>query len=73
MTKQIEQPIKYGKNDVEIISKRKLFNGFFQMVEYQFRHRLFAGDGVKKFAVKFLNAAMLAWFYPMTRKQIVLF
>ncbi|HHE6470467.1 TPA: ADP-ribose diphosphatase [Providencia rettgeri] len=48
MTKQIEQPIKYGKNDVEIISKRKLFNGFFQMVEYQFRHRLFAGEWSKE-------------------------
>lgn len=48
MTKQIKQPIKYGKNDVEIISKRKLFNGFFQMVEYQFRHRLFAGGWSKE-------------------------
>ncbi|HDN2509964.1 MULTISPECIES: ADP-ribose diphosphatase [Providencia] len=43
MTNKIEQPIKYGKNDVEIISKRKLFNGFFQMMEYRFRHKLFAG------------------------------
>ncbi|NIA43151.1 MULTISPECIES: ADP-ribose diphosphatase [Providencia] len=43
MTNKIKQPIKYGKNDVEIISKRKLFNGFFQMIEYRFRHRLFAG------------------------------
>ncbi|WP_353243801.1 ADP-ribose diphosphatase [Providencia sp.] len=43
MTNKIEQPIKFGKNDVEIISKRKLFNGFFQMIEYRFRHRLFAG------------------------------
>lgn len=30
MTKNVEQPIKYNKNDVEIISKRKLFNGFFK-------------------------------------------
>ncbi|WP_369308554.1 ADP-ribose diphosphatase [Providencia rettgeri] len=43
MTNKIEQPITFGKNDVEIISKRKLFNGFFQMIEYRFRHRLFAG------------------------------
>ncbi|HGN1704222.1 TPA: ADP-ribose diphosphatase [Providencia rettgeri] len=43
MINRIEQPIKYGKNDVEIISKRKLFNGFFQIIEYRFRHRLFAG------------------------------
>ncbi|EKT58178.1 ADP-ribose diphosphatase [Providencia burhodogranariea] len=43
MAKNAERPIKYSKNDVEIISKRKLFNGFFQMVEYRFRHRLFEG------------------------------
>lgn len=43
MTNNAETPIKYNKNDVEIISKRKLFNGFFQMVEYRFRHRLFEG------------------------------
>ncbi len=43
MTNNIKQPIKYTKDDVEIISKRKLFNGFFQMVEYRFRHRLFEG------------------------------
>lgn len=43
MTNSVERPIKYNKNDVEIISKRKLFNGFFQMVEYRFRHRLFEG------------------------------
>lgn len=43
MTNNADQPIKYNKNDVEIISKRKLFNGFFQMVEYRFRHRLFEG------------------------------
>lgn len=43
MTNNVERPVKYNKNDVEIISKRKLFNGFFQMVEYRFRHRLFEG------------------------------
>ncbi|MCW2257930.1 ADP-ribose pyrophosphatase [Providencia alcalifaciens] len=43
MTNNVERPIKYNKNDVEIISKRKLFNGFFQMVECRFRHRLFEG------------------------------
>lgn len=43
MTNNAKQPFKYNKNDVEIISKRKLFNGFFQMVEYRFRHRLFEG------------------------------
>lgn len=43
MKNSAKKPIKYNKNDVEIISKRNLFNGFFQMVEYRFRYRLFEG------------------------------
>ncbi len=44
MENKTERPFKYGKHDIEIISKRKLFNGFFQMTEYRFRHRLFEGS-----------------------------
>ncbi|MBP6122985.1 MULTISPECIES: ADP-ribose diphosphatase [Providencia] len=44
MENKTERPFKYGKDDIEIISKRKLFNGFFQMTEYRFRHRLFEGS-----------------------------
>lgn len=31
--------------DVEIISKETVFKGFFKMVKYRFKHRLFAGGG----------------------------
>lgn len=48
MNNKIENPIKYSKNDIEIISKRKLFNGFFQMIEYRFKHRLFDGGWSKE-------------------------
>lgn len=44
MAEKLDRPFKFGKKDVEIMSKRKLFNGFFQMTEYRFRHRLFAGS-----------------------------
>ncbi len=61
MTKQIEQPIKYGKNDVEIISKRKLFNGFFKWLNINFVIA-FRGGWSKEIRREVLNAAMLAWF-----------
>ncbi|MGL5952027.1 MAG: ADP-ribose diphosphatase [Providencia rustigianii] len=48
MTNNIEPPVKFSKNDIEIISKRKLFNGFFQIIEYRFKHRLFAGGWSKE-------------------------
>ena len=48
MNNKIENPIKYSKNDIEIISKRKLFNGFFQMIEYRFKHRLFESGWSKE-------------------------
>ena len=40
---QLEIPVDFDSSDVEIISKRTLFNGFFKLDEYTFKHRLFAG------------------------------
>lgn len=37
------EPLCYNKNDVKIMSKLPLYNGFFNMIKYTFRHRLFAG------------------------------
>jgi ADP-ribose pyrophosphatase len=34
----------FTSEDVEIISKETLFQGFFQMVKYTFKHKLFAGE-----------------------------
>ena len=33
----------FGHNDVEVLNSDTLYQGFFKMVKYRFRHRLFAG------------------------------
>ncbi|KGT35106.1 ADP-ribose pyrophosphatase, partial [Vibrio parahaemolyticus] len=33
----------FTSRDVEIISKESVFEGFFKMVKYRFKHKLFAG------------------------------
>ncbi|ORT48285.1 ADP-ribose pyrophosphatase [Vibrio sp. qd031] len=39
-----KQPtVSFSKEDVEILDKKPLFNGFFRMIQYRFRHKLFAG------------------------------
>ncbi|AWH88296.1 ADP-ribose diphosphatase [Limnobaculum parvum] len=37
-------PVTLGKDDVEIISRKPLFRGFFSLTEYRFRHRMFDGS-----------------------------
>ena len=37
-----QQP-RYTKNDVELVKKRTAFKGFFQLDQYQLKHRLFEG------------------------------
>ncbi|MDX1303408.1 ADP-ribose diphosphatase [Photobacterium sp.] len=39
--------IVYGKEDVDVLSTEMLYQGFFRMVKYRFRHRLFAGGWSK--------------------------
>lgn len=34
---------KFNQSDVEIVAKKRTFNGFFKIDEYHFRHALFAG------------------------------
>ncbi|QWA11905.1 ADP-ribose diphosphatase [Sodalis ligni] len=37
-------PVTFGKEDVEIIARDKLYQGFFSLELYRFRHRLFNGE-----------------------------
>ena len=37
------QQSEFTPQDVEIISKEILFKGFFRMIKYRFRHKLFEG------------------------------
>ena len=48
MNKKIET---FTSNDIQIVAKSPLYQGFFKMVQYEFKHRLFAGgwsDVVKR-------------------------
>ncbi len=40
---QIIQPNQFGQEDVQIDESDLVYNGYFKMVKYRFRHRLFAG------------------------------
>ncbi|KLV11229.1 ADP-ribose diphosphatase [Photobacterium ganghwense] len=37
------EPVVFSAQDVEVLAKDTLYQGFFRMVKYRFRHRLFAG------------------------------
>ncbi|WP_261642211.1 ADP-ribose diphosphatase [Erwinia mallotivora] len=37
-------PVTFTKNDVEIIARETLYRGFFSLIRYHFRHRLFSGE-----------------------------
>ncbi|UNH39368.1 ADP-ribose diphosphatase [Moellerella wisconsensis] len=74
MTKKTSSPFKYSNNDVEIISIRKLFKGFFALMEYRFRHRLFAGGWSEEITREVFergNAAVVLPYDPI-RDQVVL-
>jgi ADP-ribose pyrophosphatase len=37
-------PVSFGKDDVEIIAREPRYKGFFSIIAYRFRHRLFNGE-----------------------------
>lgn len=37
-------PVSFGKDDVEIIARERRYKGFFSIIAYRFRHRLFSGE-----------------------------
>lgn len=43
MDKIINHASNFDNNDVEIVAKEPLYQGFFEMRKYQFKHRLFKG------------------------------
>ncbi|GAL57744.1 ADP-ribose diphosphatase [Pseudescherichia vulneris] len=44
MKKPEPSAVTFTKNDVEIIARETLYNGFFSLRRYRFRHRLFNGE-----------------------------
>jgi ADP-ribose pyrophosphatase len=44
MTSLKDSPVTFGQNDVEIITRETRYKGFFSIIAYRFRHRLFSGE-----------------------------
>ncbi len=68
------QAEKFTSQDVEIISKETVFSGFFKMVKYRFKHKLFAGgwsqEVERELFVRGHAAALLP--YDVVRDQVVI-
>ncbi|MDA0148730.1 ADP-ribose diphosphatase [Vibrio sp. LaRot3] len=74
MQQSEKQPTQFTPEDVEIISKQTLFQGFFKMVKYRFKHKLFEGGWSQEIEREMFErghaAAMLP--YDPVRDQVVL-
>lgn len=66
-------PFAFSSDDVEIISKKTLFSGFFKINEYRFRHRLFEGGWaeIRREVFERGNAGVILPYDPV-RDEIVL-
>lgn len=74
MQQSDNQHNQFTPEDVEIISKETLFQGFFRMIKYRFRHKLFEGGWSEPIEREMFErghaAAMLP--YDPIRDQVVL-
>ncbi|WP_199450888.1 ADP-ribose diphosphatase [Vibrio harveyi] len=65
----------FTPQDVEIISKETVFKGFFKMVKYRFKHRLFAGGWsgiVEREMFERGHAAAMLPYDPMTDQVVII-
>ncbi|HCE2178203.1 TPA: ADP-ribose diphosphatase [Vibrio parahaemolyticus] len=65
----------FTSRDVEIISKESVFEGFFKMVKYRFKHRLFAGgwsDVVEREMFERGHAAAMLPYDPKTDQVVII-
>jgi len=44
MSESTSIPVIFTKNDIEIIARERVYEGFFSIEQYRFRHRLFNGE-----------------------------
>jgi ADP-ribose pyrophosphatase len=74
MQQSDQQHQQFTRQDVEIISKETLFQGFFKMIKYRFRHKLFEGGWSETIEREMFErghaAAMLP--YDPVRDEVVL-
>ncbi len=74
MSSEKKYPVTFTKNDVEIIARDSLYNGFFSIERYRFRHRLFngqmSGEVVREIFERGHAAVLLP--YDARRDEVVL-
>ncbi|EJG1065236.1 ADP-ribose diphosphatase [Vibrio parahaemolyticus] len=65
----------FTSRDVELISKESVFEGFFKMVKYRFKHKLFAGgwsDVVEREMFERGHAAAMLPYDPKTDQVVII-
>ena len=75
MSHSEEQQYEFTSKDVEILSKEIVFSGFFNMVKYRFRHRLFNGgwsEVIEREMFERGNAAAVLPYDPVTDKVVLI-
>ena len=74
MPGQKPSPVIFGRSDVEIITRESVYKGFFSLIKYRFRHRLFSGEMsrvVEREVLERGNAVVLM-LYDVSRDQLVM-
>ncbi|MCU5771683.1 ADP-ribose diphosphatase [Erwiniaceae bacterium BAC15a-03b] len=75
MTSEKKSPVTFTKNDVEIIARDSLYDGFFSLQRYRFRHRLFNGEMsgiVEREIFERGHAAVLLPYDPVRDKVVLI-
>ncbi|PQJ65987.1 ADP-ribose diphosphatase [Photobacterium angustum] len=75
MSQNKTSPLQFGVDDVKVEAKDIVYNGFFKMVKYRFRHKLFAGgwsDTVNREMFERGHAAALLPYDPVTDEVVLI-
>ncbi|MCU1795775.1 ADP-ribose diphosphatase [Pectobacterium polaris] len=74
MASSVSGPVTFTKDDVEIIARETLYDGFFSLERYRFRHRLFNGGMSVEVSREILERghAVVLLPYDPVRDEVVL-
>ncbi|PWC13134.1 ADP-ribose diphosphatase [Brenneria roseae subsp. americana] len=74
MGSSVSGPVTFTKDDVEIIARETLYDGFFSLERYRFRHRLFNGEMSGEVSREILERghAVVLLPYDPVRDEVVL-
>ena len=75
MSQHSEKPQSFGMENVDILAKETVYQGFFKMVKYRFRHKLFAGGWSGEISREMFergHAAALLPYDPITDEVVLI-